>query len=156
MNALRLIGWGRGLVFFLMCLSPRLFAEAPECAAWGGVQEAQALHFLEFDVETSAQRTLLDTDSAWGPTWMQVVFENSELRFENKMQGLGLPFTVYHVKVDWLSPNGVRVAAESFPSDNRCEPLSLFPGGVSQSLPLRRPAAKEALRLRIRVWSAGF
>jgi hypothetical protein len=148
------------LIFLMLIFSSGAWARdasAPECASWGGVRESKSIYFLDGLLEPDAQSALLDraTDSDL-PSWLQIRYEKGALRFENKTPGLGLPFTIYHIRAEWLFSDG-RVWEEgtvSFPEAMRCQILSLFPGQTSQSIVIKRPDSQENLRLRIRVWTS--
>jgi len=149
------------ILLLLLLATPVWGADAfqPECADWGGVTESKALYFLDAAIEPSLQSSLLDRSVESDlPTWIQLRYENSELRFENRTPGLGLPFTIYHVKAEWVYPDG-RVWEEvsvSFPDSFRCESLSLFPGQMSRSIHVKRPKSQENLRLKLRAWTSFF
>ncbi len=129
-------------------------AKAPPCARWGGVQESQALHFLEPSLVESSQSALIDFKSPRASSWMEARVSDSLLIFENRMPGLGLAMTVYHVRAEWVSALGETLSTQSFPEEGHCAGLSLFPGQVSLPFVLKRPLHDEVLRLRLRVWAS--
>jgi hypothetical protein len=150
------------LILLLILLSPNLLAMevgAPECSTWGGVSESQALYFVDSQLDSSVQSTLLNSDvETQSPTWIRVSYSDSEIHFENKMPGYGLPFTIYHLKADWVNSDNQILENEgaSFPDEFRCEGMSLFPSQVSRKIEIPRPQSSENLRLRVRVWTSLF
>jgi hypothetical protein len=99
------------------------------------------------------QSALIDLQGRFGPSWFQVRIKDKSLRFENKMPGLGLPSTIYHVELAWLSPMGQILATHSIPEEGVCASMSLFPGQVSPDYRIERPEVSETLRLRVKVWA---
>lgn len=141
---------------FLMGLlvSTQVRAEAPPCAEWGGVVESEQLYFLD-PAPDSAQSALIDFQGPFASSWLQAHVKGSRLVLRNKMPGLGLPTTIYHVQVEWVAQLGGLVSSVSFPEEGVCESLSLFPGQYSPDLDLKRPDSLEPLRLRLKVWAVG-
>ncbi len=141
----------------VFCGAAHAYTE-PECSTWNGVLLSENVFFLDPSVEKSGQRALLDAGDQWGPFWIQAQLEGNELKFENKMPGLGLPFTIYHVEVNWIGREGRELsdALQSFPAPAACAPLSLFPGQVSRSIEIVRPKTSENLRLQVKVWAVPF
>ncbi len=130
----------------------------PECSTWNGIMLSENVYFLDPQVEGDLQSALLDAGDDWGPFWIQARLEESSLSFLNKTPGLGLPFTIYHVEVNWISPRGESIAeaTQSFPASLSCAPLSLFPGQSSRKIEITRPDVSEKLRLQLRVWVSPF
>jgi hypothetical protein len=147
MKLARIAFWALGLL-----LAPAAVAKAPPCAEWGGVRVSRDLYFSESQGGVS-QAALVDLQGRFGPSWLQAQFKDKSLRFENKMPGLGLPSTIYHVELTWLSPLGHVLATNSYPEEAVCASMSLFPGQVSPIYPVERPQEDQALRLRVRVWA---
>lgn len=141
----------------VLCSTAQAYTE-PECSTWNGVLLSENVYFIDPENEKFGQRALLDAGDRWGPFWVQAQLDGSELKFENKMPGLGLPFTIYHVEVNWIGREGVELsdAIQSFPAPASCAPLSLFPGQVSRSIEVKRPKTSENLRLQVKVWAAPF
>lgn len=150
------------LILVLVLLSPLAMAFEemdPECSNWGGVSPSQSLFFVDHKIDATPQNALMSRETdVESPTWIRVKYEDSHLQFENKTQGLGLPFTVYHMRAQWLLPDNT-VLEESvtyFPEPSRCMALSLFPGQISTKIFVKRPDSSENLRLRVKVWSSYF
>jgi hypothetical protein len=135
-------------------LATSAHAKAPPCAQWGGVSTSQDLNFLDVG-EGSSQSALVDLQGRFGPSWLQASLDQGGLRFDNKTQGVGLPTTIYHVQVDWLSRMGEVVGSQAFPEEGVCAPLSLFPGQYTDPLVLARPQTSEPLRVRLKIWASG-
>jgi hypothetical protein len=135
-----------------LLVAPTSIAKAPPCAEWGGVRVSNDLYFSESQ-EGVSQAALLDLQGRYASSWLQAQFKGKSLRFENKMPGVGLPSTIYHVELTWLSPLGQILASKSFPEEAVCASMSLFPGQVSPDYPVERPDVSEALRLRVRIWA---
>jgi hypothetical protein len=82
------------------------------------------------------------------------------LRLRNRMPELGLPAVFVWVRADVLDGDGriVQELSRSFPGDDRCDVVSLFPGQTSAPFKLpewERFAADSELRVRVRVWIPG-
>jgi hypothetical protein len=140
------------LFFVASAASVASQAEGPPCANWGGVKASRELHFIEPSTET-LQSALVDLEGRFGPSWLESQIQDGGLRFENKMPGLGLATTIYHVQIDWITPLGRVLATQSYPSAGQCAAISLYPGHQSGVHHLKRPESVEALRVRLRVWA---
>jgi hypothetical protein len=128
------------------------YAKEPPCAEWGGVRASQELYFSDVQ-DGASQSALIDLQGRFGPSWFQVRIKDKSLHFENKMPGLGLPSTIYHVELAWVSPMGQIIATNSIPEEGVCASMSLFPGQVSPDYRVERPEVSESLRLRVKVWA---
>lgn len=131
-------------------------SQAPECADWDGILYSENVYFLDPEVETGAQKALLDAKEEWGPLWLQMKYQHGALTVFNKTPGLGLPMSVYHIQVDWIGRSGEVVETQSFPGSTACDALSLFPGQESMDIPLDRPEVNETLRLQIKAWALPY
>lgn len=129
-------------------------AEQPECSEWDGILISENVFFMDTDLVPGEQKALLDAGDEFGPFWIQAIVENQKLSFENMTPGVGLPFTVYHVQVNWIDRNGKIIENEiqSLPASGKCSPLSLFPGQLSGEIELERPKTEQQLRMQLKVW----
>ncbi|MEO5666903.1 MAG: hypothetical protein ABIR96_02465 [Bdellovibrionota bacterium] len=140
------------ILVFGLALAVGSQADEPPCYDWGGVVRSQELHFSD-PREVSIQSALLDFQGRFGPSWLLARIKDSKLQIENQMPGVGLPATLYHMRLEWLSPLGKVIASKSIPEDDTCAAISLFPGQLTPDFEIVPPVSREALRLRLKIWA---
>jgi len=129
------------------------------CSELSGTMELNSLYFFSDSPESKVRQSALisEIDSAF--SWLEVKMTGNEISLHNRRGGVGLPLSIYHLKVESYNAHGELASESALISDDFCHGLSMFPGSRTEAFKIPQVllgTENDRRRIKIRIQASPF